>query len=67
MKSPYHLKVSSHDVRVAYLQTCPRPVSTPGFVKRSISLRTLLPEYVGPDVQIDLDAENRLVGIELIG
>ena len=63
----FALKVSSDDEAVAYLRLPSHPGTRSGAVTRSISLRDLLGKYNGPDVQLDFDAANTLIGIEIIG
>jgi hypothetical protein len=38
---------------------------TPGVVKKTVRLSDLL-DYKGPDLYLDLDKENRLIGIEIL-
>lgn len=38
----------------------------PGSVASQVRLHDLLPDYIGPDVYLDLDANRRLIGIEVL-
>lgn len=61
------LKVSEDDDDVAYVSLPDHPGSRPGVVRKSVQLRDLLPDYVGPDVVLDFDQAGRLIGIEIVG
>jgi hypothetical protein len=38
----------------------------PGVVKKSVRLRELIPDYSGPDLNLDFNADNVLIGIEIL-
>lgn len=57
----------SDDNNVAYLKLPDHPGTAPGIVKQSVSLRDLLNNYKGPDINLDLDESGTLIGIEIIG
>ena len=63
----FDLKVSEDDEDVAYLRLPGHPGTESGVVKRSVSLRELIDSYVGPDVNLDFDEKDRLIGIEIVG
>lgn len=61
------LTVSPDDSDVGYVALPGHPgPGVPGAVKRTVRLRTLL-DYVGPDVNLDLDSEGKLIGVEFVG
>lgn len=64
-KEKIELKVSEGDGDVAYLYL-PEHRRSPGSVSAQIRLRDILADYSGPDVYLDLDANRRLVGIEVL-
>ena len=66
-KHGFELKVSEDDENVAYLRLPGHPGTKFGIVKRSVSLRALIGEYEGPDVNLDFGEGNRLIGIEIVG
>ena len=51
---------------VAYIYLDERDGPTAGVVKRSVRLHDLLGEYKGPDVYLEFDDDNALIGIELL-
>ncbi len=63
----FELRVSEDDRGVAYLRLPGHPGTAPGIVKKSVSLRELMHEYVGPDVNLDFCDGDRLIGIEVVG
>jgi hypothetical protein len=63
----FELKVSEDDENVAYLMLPAHPGAIPGIVKRSVSLHELIDKYRGPDIGLDFNAEDELIGIEIIG
>jgi hypothetical protein len=63
----FDLKVSEDDEDVAYLRLPGHPGSAPGVVKRSVSLRDLVDDYEGPDINLDFGEGNTLIGIEIVG
>ena len=66
-KHGFDLKVSEDDEDVAYLRLPGHPGSAPGVVKRSVSLRELVGDYAGPDINLDFGEGNTLIGIEIVG
>lgn len=38
----------------------------PGVVKKTVSLREVMPDYTGPDLKLDFDANSVLIGIEIL-
>lgn len=61
------LTVSQDDNDVGYLSLPGHPGrAVPGAVRRTVRLRDLL-DYVGPDVILDMDANGKLIGVELVG
>jgi len=63
----FDLKVSEDDEDVAYLKLPGHPGSAPGVVKRSLRLREIVGDYMGPDVNLDFGDGNVLIGIEIVG
>lgn len=63
----FELKVSEDDEDVAYLRLPGHPGPAQGVVKRSMSLRELVGDYEGPDINLDFDQGNTLIGIEIVG
>ncbi|MGJ4893926.1 DUF2283 domain-containing protein [Bradyrhizobium sp. HKCCYLRH3059] len=60
------LRVSADDPNVAYLMLPEHPGSgTKGCSARQVPLSDLL-SYVGADIILDLDADGRLIGIEVL-
>lgn len=63
----FELKVSEGEGDVAYLSMPAHPGrGKPGIVAKQIRLRDLHGDYEGPDVYLDFDKGNRLLGIEMI-
>lgn len=62
----FELLVSDDDEGVAYLRLPAHRGTGPGIVARTINLRSLLGDYEGPDVNVDFDAANVLIGIEIL-
>jgi hypothetical protein len=60
------LEISEDDEDVAYVKLPGHPGSAPGIVKRSVSLREVLGSYSGPDINLDFDENNVLIGIEVL-
>ena len=67
MDHNFELLVSKDDADVAYVRLPGHPGPVPGVVKRSVSLRDLIGEYEGPDLNFDFDKDNTLIGIEILG
>ena len=52
---------------VGYLSLPDHPgPGTPGCVKRSVDLAALAPDFKGPQLILDLDDDNRVIGIEIL-
>lgn len=66
-KHDFDLKVSANDETVAYLKLPGHPGSRPGVVKRTVSVRDLISDYKGPDLNLDFGEGNVLIGIEIVG
>lgn len=60
------LQVSGDDGDVAYLKLATHPGSSPGVVRKTVSLRELLNDYSGPDLNFDFDENNVLIGVEIL-
>jgi hypothetical protein len=60
------LKVSGDDEDVAYVRLPSHPGEIAGVVKRTVKLRDMMPDYEGPDLHLDFDANNVLIGIEIL-
>lgn len=59
-------EVGSEDGNIVYISLPDRPSEvTYGIVKETVRLIDLI-DYVGPEVVLELDAENRLIGIEIL-
>ena len=63
----FRLRVSPGDRNVAYLMLPGHPGGSPGVVKRSVSVRDLIGNYVGPDVMLDFGDGDVLIGVEIVG
>ncbi|MNE11603.1 hypothetical protein D3C87_228150 [compost metagenome] len=62
------LKVSEDDDSVGYLYLPDHPKKlVVGLTKKQVHLRSLIDQYKGPDILLDFNADNVLVGIEIIG
>lgn len=62
------LKVSEDDDSVGYLYLPDHPKGLiAGLTKKQIDLRSLIDGYKGPDILLDFNVDNVLVGIEIIG
>jgi hypothetical protein len=60
------LEVSADDEDVAYVRLPAHPGPVPGTVKKTMRLREMLPDYGDPDLNLDFDANNVLIGIEIL-
>lgn len=63
-KAPLSVRLSN-DNRTASIKL-PGYVLKPGSVKRTVSVDELIPGYIGPIINIDLDADGRATGIEIL-
>jgi hypothetical protein len=62
------LEVSKDDGNVAYISLPDHPGGgTPGVIARQVRLFDLCANYKGPDVYLDFDKKDTLVGIEVVG
>ena len=61
------LDISEDDDEVAYLRLPTHPGTAPGIARRSVRLRELLKDYKGPDINLDFDEGDVLIGIEIVG
>ena len=67
-KGKIELAVSEDDDdEVAYLSLPQHPGSIAGVVKKSIHLRDVMGAYEGPDLVLDFDERNVLIGVEILG
>lgn len=67
MQSNIRFEPSTDDPDVAYVAMPDKPIDpSPGIVKRSIDLASLVDNYKGPQILLDFDATNTLIGIEII-
>jgi Protein of unknown function (DUF2283) len=66
-KGKIELEVSRGDRKVAYLSLPDHPgAGTPGVVVKQLRLIELCGKYTGPDIYLDFDKDNQIVGIEVI-
>jgi hypothetical protein len=66
-KGKIELKVSDKDRSVAYISLPDHPgIGKPGVVVKQVRLIDLCTGYKGPDVYLDFDKSNHLVGIEIL-
>lgn len=67
MTGKIELKVSDDDHDVAYVSLPDHPgAGTSGCVKKTLRLLEHIPDYEGADIMLDFDADNRLIGIEIL-
>lgn len=67
-KERIQLKISDDDDDddiVAYLTLPDRPEGL-AVVKRTLRLRDLIEDYIGPDLYFDFDEDNVLIGVEIL-
>ena len=63
---PIKLKVSEDDDDVGYLFLHDHPKKiVPGIVKKQIRLSDLIDNYRGPDIYLDFNESNTIIGIEI--
>jgi hypothetical protein len=60
------LKVSKDDPTIGYLYLPPHPKKGIHRITRSIRLFELIGQYSGPDIILDFDEKDVLVGIEIV-
>jgi hypothetical protein len=65
-KRKIQLRVSEDDDGVAYLQLPGHPGTLSGVVKKTIHLRDVVDGYAGPDIHLDFDRKDVLIGIEIV-
>lgn len=66
LKDSIQLKVSEDDTDVAYVYLPDHPKGIVfGLVKSQIRLQDLIEGYKGPDIYLDFNKEDVLVGIEI--
>lgn len=62
-----NLKISKDDDEVGYLYLPNHPRDgRSGISKKQIELSSLIEGYKGPEIILDFDAENTLIGIEIL-
>jgi len=67
-KGKIELKVSDGDGRVAYISLPDHPgKGTPGVAVKQLRLMDICAGYKGPDVYLDFDGNDHLIGIEVLG
>lgn len=67
MTGKIELKVSDDDPDVAYVSLPDHPgAGAAGCVKKTLRLLEVIPEYKGADIMLDFDADNRIIGIEIL-
>ena len=60
------LKLSEDDPDVGYIYLpCHPGAGTPGAVDFQKNLRELIKDYKGPDVYLDFNSDNELIGVEI--
>jgi hypothetical protein len=60
------LEISEDDEDVAYLKLPDHPGTLPGVVRKTLSLREFIADYSGPDLNLDFDENNVLIGVEIL-
>lgn len=60
------LTVSDDDHEVAYLSLPDHPGTVVGVVKKSVQLRNVIGPYEGPDIVLDFDQHDVLIGVEIL-
>jgi len=65
-KKKLQLRVSEDDDGVAYLQLPDHPGTLSGVVKKTIHLRDVVDGYSGPEIHLDFDGNDVLIGIEIV-
>jgi hypothetical protein len=66
-KGKIELRVSEGDGDVAYISLPDHPgKGTPGVVTKQLRLIAICGDYKGPDVYLDFDKDNCLIGIEIL-
>ena len=61
------LKISEDDDEVGYLYLPKHPRNgSPGISKKQIELASIIKNYNGPDIILDFDDDNVLIGIEIL-
>ena len=63
----FQFEIMGGETCVAYLRLPTHPGIKVGVVKRTVSLRDLVDDYKGPDVNLDFADGDVLIGIEVVG
>jgi hypothetical protein len=67
VKKKIRISTVGADSDTAYVELPGHPgAGTPGCVKRTICLDDLIDNFSGPRVHLDFDANDRLIGIEIL-
>ena len=61
-----YLKVSEDDPDVAYLYLPGHP-GEKNIIKTQIRLHDIIKNYKGPDIYLDIDQKDNIIGIEILG
>ncbi|NLL05400.1 MAG: DUF2283 domain-containing protein [Clostridiaceae bacterium] len=68
INSKIYLKVSENDPDVAYLYLPGHPgEKRKNIVKSQIRLYDVIKNYKGPDIYLDIDYEDNVIGLEILG
>lgn len=68
LNNKIYLKVSEDDPDVAYLYLPGHPgEKKENIIKTQIRLCDIIKNYKGPDLYLDIDQEDNVVGIEILG
>lgn len=68
LNNKIYLKVSEDDPDVAYLYLPGHPgEKKENIVKSQIRLYDIIQSYKGPDIYLDIDHEDNVIGIEILG
>lgn len=62
-----YLKASEDDPEVAYLYLPGHPGGGENIIKRQIRLYDVIKNYKGPDIYLDIDYEDNVIGMEILG
>ncbi|MHC2067359.1 DUF2283 domain-containing protein [Bremerella sp. T1] len=68
-KPKKYLQLRTHEegLSAAYLELADHPHElVSGLVKKTVQVHQLIPEYDGPGLAIDFDAEGKAIGIEIL-
>ncbi|MFV0341823.1 MAG: DUF2283 domain-containing protein [Anaerocolumna sp.] len=68
MNNKIYLKISEDDSDVAYLYLPGHPgEGNENIIKNQIRLCDIIKNYKGPDIFLDIDYKDNVIGIEIIG